>query len=48
MITFLLTKEIQIKEFPNIIKKRFKNSKFNIVEYLNVGYAAKSFIVYSK
>ena len=36
------------KGIPNIIKKRFKNSKFNIVEYLNVGYAAKSFIVYSK
>ncbi len=36
------------KGIPNIIKKRFKNSKFNIVEYLNIGYAAKSFIVHSK
>ena len=45
MITFLLYPN---KGIPNIIKKRFKNSKFNIVEYLNVGYAAKSFIVYSK
>ncbi len=36
------------KGIPNIIKKRFKNSKFNIVEYLNIGYAAKSFIVYNK
>lgn len=36
------------KGIPNIIKKRFKKSKFNIVEYLNIGYAAKSFIVYNK
>ena len=31
---------------PNIIKKNFKKSKFKLAEYLNVGYAAKSFIVY--
>ena len=36
------------KGIPNIIKKRFKNSKFDIVEYLNIGYAAKSFIIYNK
>lgn len=36
------------KGIPDIIKKRFQNSKFNIIEYLNVGYAAKSFIVYNK
>ena len=31
---------------PKVIKKNFKNSKFSIVEYCNVGFAAKSFIVY--
>ena len=36
------------KGIPKIIKKRFKNSKFDIVEYLNIGYAAKSFIIYNK
>lgn len=31
---------------PRVIKKNFNNSNFSVVEYCNIGFAAKSFIVY--
>lgn len=34
------------KGIPKVIKKVFKKSRYSVVEYCNIGFAAKSYIVY--